>query len=80
MFRLRSKKRIVLYFSPLTTCLRVGPGATDVILAHEQIPSEIKKELVEAKPYREGRPLRIEMIDLNLLAPVKEIIKIRMDH
>ena len=83
-FRLRNKKRVVMYFSPIEDGLRVafalGQAATDAVLVHPLIPVEIKKELLETKVYREGRGLRIKINQQDLIPVVKEIIKIKMDN
>lgn len=83
-FRLRSKKRVVMYFSPLQDCLRVGfalgQAATDAILSHSMVPSEIKIELMEAKAYREGRGLRIEVFTNDMIPIIKEIVVIKMNN
>jgi hypothetical protein len=81
-FRLRSKKRVVMYFTPLDDCFRVafalGQAATDAVLSHPDVPFEWKKELLEATVYMEGRGLRIEVNDSAFLPVIKEIIKIKM--
>jgi len=81
-FRLRSKKRVVMYFVPLEDCFRVafalGQAATDAILAHPNIPFEYKKELMETTVYREGRGLRITVIDQKIIHVIKDIIDIKM--
>jgi hypothetical protein len=83
-FRLRSKKRVVMYFTPLDNSFRVafslGQAATNAVLAHTVIPFEIKKELLEAQVYMEGRGLRIEVNNHDQLPFIKEIIKIKMDN
>jgi hypothetical protein len=38
----------------------------------------LKKELLEAKVYMEGRGLRIGVIDASFIPEIKEIIKIKM--
>ena len=83
-FRLRSKKRVVMYFTPLDGSFRVafslGQFATDAVIADPAIPFEIKKELLEAQVYMEGRGLRIEVSGEEQLPVIKEIIKIKMDN
>lgn len=83
-FRLRSKKRVVMYFSPYSEGLQVGfalgQAATDAVLAHPDIPFELKKELLETKPYREGRGLRIMVTSINMISIAQEIIKIKMNN
>lgn len=83
-FRLRSKKRVVMYFTPLEETYRVafslGQPATEAILAHPSIPFEIKKELLESPVYMEGRGLRIEIISQVQIPIIKEIINIKMKY
>lgn len=83
-FRLRSKKRVVMYFTPLEGSFRVafalGQAAVDAVLAHPDVPFEWKKELLEATVYMEGRGLRIGVNDSTFIPVIKEIIKIKMNH
>jgi hypothetical protein len=83
-FRLRSKKRVVMYFTPLDNSFRVafalGQAATDALLINPTIPPELKKELLEAPVYMEGRGLRIEITSVEQLPIVKEIIKLKMEN
>jgi hypothetical protein len=55
-------------------------AATDSLLINPSIPFEIKKELLDARVYMEGRGLRIEVSDKEQLPLKKEIIKLNMEN
>lgn len=83
-FRLRDKKRNIIYFVPhddrFTVAFVFGQNATDAVLAHPGIPFEWKKLLLEAKVYAEGRVLSIEVYNNEHIAAICELIKIKIGH
>jgi hypothetical protein len=83
-FRLRDKKRNIIYFVPhddrFTIGFVFGQVATDAVLAHPEIPFEWKKTLIEAKVYAEGRVLGIEVYNSEPVAAIKELIKIKIKN
>ena len=83
-FRLRDKKRNIIYFVPhddrFNVAFMFGQAATDAVLAHPDIPFEWKKLLLEAKVYVEGRGLNIEVHNSQQIAAIEELIKIKIKH
>lgn len=81
-FRLKDKKRNIIYFVPhddrFTVGFVFGQNATDAVLAHPNIPFEWKKLLLEAKVYVEGRVLSIEVYNNEPITAICEIIKIKI--
>jgi len=80
-FRLKDKKRAIIYLSPREGFLRVtmvfGQKATDQILSSE-ISADIKEELLNSKVYVEGRVIRLEIQDTTLLNDIKKLIEIKI--
>lgn len=80
-FRIKDKKRAIIYLSPLEGFFRVamvfGQKATDQILSSD-ISSEIKQELINSKVYMEGRVIRLEIHDRTLLNDIKKLVEIKI--
>jgi len=80
-FRLKDKKRAIIYLSPREGFFRVtmvfGQKATDQILSSE-ISADIKEELMNSKVYVEGRVLRLEIHDDSLLKDIKKLVEIKI--
>jgi hypothetical protein len=82
-FRIKDKKRAIVYLLPRKNCFKVafvfGQKATDLIL-QSKISEEIKSELKAAKVYAEGRGIRIEVKSKNILKDIKQLIDIKLSN
>jgi hypothetical protein len=80
-FRLKDSKRVIVYLLPRIEFFKVafvfGQKATDTINS-STISTVIKDLLNEAKPYVEGRGIRIEIKDDDLLMDIKQLIVIKL--
>jgi hypothetical protein len=80
-FRIRDKKRVIVYLLPREGYFKVamvfGPKATDSVIG-SGISGEIKEELKNARPYAEGRGIRISVKDTSSLKDLYELIKIKL--
>jgi hypothetical protein len=80
-FRISDKKRVLIYLLPrdgfFKTAFVFGQKATDQIIQSE-ISDHIKNELLAAKAYAEGRGIRIEIKDSEMIEDVKELIRIKI--
>jgi hypothetical protein len=69
-FRMKDKKRTIIYFLPRAGFFKValifGQKATDKVM-NSSISEDIKMELSVAKVYAEGRGIRIEVKDENVI-------------
>jgi hypothetical protein len=81
-FRVRNQKRTIIYLLPRAGYFKVamvfGQNATNSILQSE-VNDHIKKELKNAKPYAEGRGIRIDIKDAKLLSDIKKLRTIKID-
>lgn len=79
-FRIKVKKRILIYLLPRDKFFKVafvfGQKATNAIVA-EELNESIKKELLAAKVYAEGRGIRLAIIDSTFKADVIKLIAIK---
>lgn len=80
-FRIKDKKRAIIYFSPLQGFFRVtmvfGQKATDQIL-NSDISEQVKNELMNSRVYAEGRVIRMEIKDESFLEDIKKLIEIKI--
>lgn len=80
-FRIKDKKRAIIYFLPRDNYFKVafvfGQKATDFILESDISP-EIKNDLEQATKYAEGRGIRIEVKDNQILANIEKLIVIKL--
>lgn len=80
-FRIKDKKRVLLYLLPrdqfFKTAFVFGPKAMDKILESD-VADFIKVELAQAKPYAEGRGIRIEIKDASLVKHIQKLIRIKI--
>lgn len=80
-FRISDKKRVLVYLLPRDGFFKValvfGQKATEAVLGSE-IDKGIREELAGARPYAEGRGIRIEVRDAYLLDDIQELIKIKI--
>jgi len=82
-FRIKDKKRAIIYFLPREKYFKVafvfGQKATDVIMKSD-IAAEIKKELDAARVYAEGRGIRIDIKNNKVVNDVKKLITIKLGY
>lgn len=82
-FRIKDKKRVLIYFLPRDQFFKVafvfGQKAVDIIQL-SKISDTIKKELMEAKVYAEGRGIRIEVKDKSMIRDIEELISIKIGN
>jgi hypothetical protein len=80
-FRIKDKKRVIIYLLPRDKFFKVafvfGQKATDSVL-ESQVSESIKSELSAAKPYAEGRGIRIDITNATLLNDIKLLINIKL--
>lgn len=80
-FRIKDKKRAIIYLLPRNKYFKVafvfGQKATYEILK-SKISKEIRIEIEEAKVYAEGRGIRIDVKDKNILTDIKALIDIKL--
>lgn len=80
-FRMKDKKRNILYFIPLVGYFQVafvfGEKATEFVLK-SNVSEDIKRELAAAKVYVEGRGIRIPIRTQKVLKDVKFLIDTKL--
>lgn len=82
-FHISDKKRVILYLLPRDRFFKAafvfGQKATDHILDSD-IAADIKDELRQAKPYAEGRGIRIDVKNKKAISDLKKLIQIKIAH
>jgi hypothetical protein len=82
-FQISDKKRALIYLLPRDGFFKAafvfGQKATDAILK-SNISDHIKEEIKAAKVYAEGRGIRIEVKNKNILADLKTLITIKIGN
>lgn len=80
-FRIKDKKRAILYFLPRENYFKVafvfGQHAIDMIMASDISP-EIKATLEQATKYAEGRGIRIDVKNNLILSDIKKLVEIKL--
>ena len=80
-FRIKDKKRAIIYLLPRDRYFKVafvfGQKATDEIM-NSNIASEIKDILESARVYAEGRGIRIDVTDNNVIEEIKKLVDIKL--
>lgn len=80
-FRISDKKRVLLYLLPRDKFFRVafvfGKKAMEEILKSD-VDEHIKVELKNARPYAEGRGIRIEIRDKEQTHDIEKLIMIKI--
>ncbi len=81
--RIKDKKRVIIYLLPRDKFFKVafvfGQKATDVIM-ESNLSESIKKELQATKVYAEGRGIRMEIKDKDLLNDILKLITIKIKY
>lgn len=82
-FRINDKKRVLIYLLPREAYFKAafvfGQKATDTIV-NSTISDTIKKELLSAKVYAEGRGIRIDVRDPEVLEDIRGLIEIKLAY
>jgi hypothetical protein len=82
-FRIKDKKRVIIYLLPRDNYFKVafvfGQKAFDEIMAGS-FPEVIRQELSSAKIYAEGRGIRIDVKDSNIVPDILKLIEIKLKH
>ena len=80
-FRMKSKKRNIIYFLPRDGFFKVafvfGPKATGKVV-ESSVNEKIKTDLHAARVYSEGRGIRIDVKNSQILNDIKTLIKIKV--
>lgn len=80
-FRIKDKKRAIIYLLPRDHYFKVafvfGQKATDKVLSSE-VSAAIKTELSSAKPFAEGRGIRIDIKDASIISDIEKLIMIKL--
>ena len=82
-FRIKDKKRAIIYLLPLDRLFMVAFVFGDKAVAEimkAPITQEIKSELSQARKYAEGRGIRIEVKDDSLLGEIEQLIDIKLNN
>lgn len=81
IFKVYSKKRAIFYLVPregfFIIAFILGDKATDRVIA-SNLPDDIKQTLINEKKYMEGRALRLEVKNEDILENIKTLIEIKM--
>jgi hypothetical protein len=82
-FRLRDKKRVVVYLIPCSGFFKVGlvygENATKEAL-NSAVSNEIKSIIENAKVYGEGRGFRIDVTNKEIVEDIKKLITIKLKN
>lgn len=82
-FRIKDKKRAILYLLPregyFKTAFVFGEKATQAVM-QSHVSEEIKTELSSARVYAEGRGIRIDIKNDDILGDMKVLIDIKIAH
>lgn len=82
-FRIKDKKRAILYLLPregyFKTAFVFGEKATNAVM-QSNVSEEIKTELSMARPYAEGRGIRIDVKNKEIVENIKLLIDIKIAH
>lgn len=80
-FRIKDKKRAIIYMSPRDKAFKVsfvfGRKATEQALG-STISDTIKKIIIEAPVYAEGRGVRIDVLDDIVISDIKILVDIKI--
>jgi hypothetical protein len=82
-FRIKDKKRNIIYLLPRDRYFKVafvfGQKSSEAVM-DSGIAKEIKTELGSAKVYAEGRGIRIDINNTNIISNIKKLIDIKLSH
>ena len=79
-YRISDSKRVLVYLIPRSGFFKVamvfGSKAYEQVIASD-INSTIKEALMAARPYAEGRGIRIDVTDYAVLEDIRKLIRIK---
>lgn len=82
-FRIKDKKRVIVYLLPregyFKTAFVFGEKATQAVM-QSNVTDQIKTELSGARPYAEGRGIRIDVVNKAIIEDIKQLIDIKIAH
>lgn len=80
-YRIKDKKRVLLYLLPRDQFFKAafvfGEKATAQIMESD-VSEAIKTELMLARPYAEGRGIRIDIKDASLVTDIQKLITLKI--
>lgn len=80
-YRMKDKKRAIIYFLPRENYFKVafvyGHKAFEMVM-NSNVNNKIKEELNAAKQYAEGRGIRIDVVNSNIVNDIKTLIDIKL--
>jgi len=80
-FRVNDKKRVLVYLLPRNGFFKVamvfGQKAFEAVI-NSTVSDEIKQELAAAKAYAEGRGIRIDVRNENIIKDIRALIDIKL--
>jgi hypothetical protein len=79
--RLRDKKRVVVYLTPGQGCFLAGLVLGERAVAgarNSGLPRPVLALIEAARPYAEGRGIRIEVRDRKALAAVRKLVALKL--
>jgi len=82
-YRISDKKRVIIYLLPrdkFFKCAFVFGGKAYEKVLLSNVSDEFKNELKAAKPYAEGRGIRLEVKSKTILSNIKELVKIKIKN
>lgn len=82
-FRIKDKRRAIIYLLPRSGFFKVGIVFGDKALADimtSNIPEEIKNDLQAAKKYAEGRGVHIEINSEAIIPAVEKLVEIKLAY
>ena len=82
-YRISDKKRVIIYLLPrdgFFKCAFVFGGKAYVEVMASEVSDEIKNELKAAKPYAEGRGIRLEVKSKAIVNDLKRLVKIKIKN
>lgn len=80
-YRMKDKKRAIIYLLPREQYFKVafvfGQKATEMVM-QSKVDKQIKEELNAAKPFAEGRGIRIDITNDSIINDIKTLIDIKL--
>jgi hypothetical protein len=82
-FRIKDKKRAIIYLLPRDGYFKAafvfGAKAFEQVM-QSSVSDDIKTELAAAKPYAEGRGIRIDLRDEEMVRDIKTLVQIKLSN
>ena len=81
-FRLKDKKRVIIYLLPRQKALKVslvfGQKAVETVM-ESNVSDQVKHELSAAKVYAEGRGIKLD-VDRASMSDIRTLVDIKLSH